>query len=252
MPRRRKPRVGDVAIPVFQAASQTGFAATAASQAASQTGFVAIAESPAGAQSSSGASTDSNHLANNSGTTLELAPPRDLWDEAYQALREGDSKLAEQYEETIMRVDQEDTRHARLAPVRTPARQVQLSAVIKRRLDSIEEDQTSFTVAGRRVVRQEQLDKVVRIVMFAKDFVSSAVSAEPHAALAWAGVCVLLPVSIGIDPLPPLKISDQEEYSWPAFQNSSYKSKIGLDLDLHSWGFDSLVFCSCKVTETFL
>ena len=51
-------------------------------------------------------------------------------------------------------------------------------------------------MAGRKVVLHEQFDKFIRIVIFAKDFVSSAVNAEPHAALAWTGVCVLLPVSI--------------------------------------------------------
>ena len=40
-----------------------------------------------------------------------------------------------------------------------------------------------------------QFDKAVKIVVAAKDFVSSAVSSEPHAALAWAGVCVFLPVN---------------------------------------------------------
>lgn len=102
------------------------------------------------------------------------------------------SKLAERYEESIVRIDQED---AHLAPVGSLARQEQLSAVITRRLEDIEKDRMGFTMAGRRVVVQEQIDNFVRIVMFAKDFVSSAVNAEPHAALAWAGVCVLLPVS---------------------------------------------------------
>lgn len=37
-------------------------------------------------------------------------------------------------------------------------------------------------------------DQAVKIVVAAKEFVSSAVSSEPHAALAWAGVCVFLPV----------------------------------------------------------
>ncbi len=41
-----------------------------------------------------------------------------------------------------------------------------------------------------------QFDKAVKIVVAAKDFVSSAVSSEPHAALAWAGVCVFLPVNL--------------------------------------------------------
>ena len=37
-------------------------------------------------------------------------------------------------------------------------------------------------------------DQAIKIVVAAKEFVSSAVSSEPHAALAWAGVCIFLPV----------------------------------------------------------
>lgn len=37
-------------------------------------------------------------------------------------------------------------------------------------------------------------DQAVKVVVAAKEFVSSAVSSEPHAALAWAGVCIFLPV----------------------------------------------------------
>ena len=131
-------------------------------------------------------------MASDSRTSLELIP-RDLWDEAYKALRGTDGKLVEQYEETIMRENQEDTH---LEPVGSLARQQQLSSIVTRRLDSIEKDQKSFVVAGKTVVLHEQFNKIVRIIMLARNFVSQAVSAEPHAALAWAGVCVLLPVSI--------------------------------------------------------
>jgi hypothetical protein len=41
---------------------------------------------------------------------------------------------------------------------------------------------------------RDHVNRIIRVVIAAKDFVSTAVSAEPHAALAWAGVCVLLPV----------------------------------------------------------
>ncbi len=37
-------------------------------------------------------------------------------------------------------------------------------------------------------------------MLFAKDFVSSAASAEPHAALAWAGVSILLPLLLNPTP----------------------------------------------------
>ena len=39
------------------------------------------------------------------------------------------------------------------------------------------------------------LKKAVEIIIASKDFIGSAVSAEPHAALAWCGVSLLLPVS---------------------------------------------------------
>ena len=153
--------------------------ATAGFQVASQTSHAVAEEPPSGINGLSAAST-------------ELGKPIDLWDEAYEVLRGTNSKLLEQYEETIMR---ETQGNAHLAPVGSLARQEQLSAVVTRRLDSIEKDQKSFIVAGKRVVLQEQFNKFVRIVMFARNSVSQAVSAEPHAALAWAGVCVLLPVS---------------------------------------------------------
>lgn len=177
--RKRKPRVGDVATAAFHVAYPTSHAATG--------------ESPAGAHTSSVARTELSNSTSDSKTVLELVPPRDLWDEAYEALRETDIKLVERYEETILRIDQEG---ARLGPVGSVARQEQLSAFITRRLDSIEKDKQIFVVAGKKIVLQEQVDKIVRIIMFAKDFVSSAVNAEPHAALAWTGVCMLLPVSI--------------------------------------------------------
>ena len=169
--------MGDVAIAAFQVASQTSHADTEESRTGTHTPSVARTE-----------------LSNTtSDSKLELVPPRDLWDEAYEALRETNTKLVEQYEETIVRIDQAV---AHLGPVGSVARQDQLSAFITRRLDSIEKDKKSLVVAGKTIVLHEQVNRVVRIIMFAKDFVSSAVNAEPHAALAWTGVCLLLPVSI--------------------------------------------------------
>ena len=89
-----------------------------------------------------------------------------------------------------------------LAPVGSLDRQEQLSAFLTRKLEKIENDQKSFVLGCHRIVIQEETDKAVKIVMFVKDFVSSAVSAEPHAALAWAGVCVFLPVFLPFLRLP--------------------------------------------------
>ena len=171
--------MGDVAIAAFQVASQTSLAATG--------------ESRAGTCTPSVARTELSNTTSDSKTVLNPVPPRDLWDEAYEALRETNSKIVERYEETIVRIDQEVPH---LGQVGSVARQEQLSAFITRRLESIEKEEKSLVVAGKRFVLQEQVNRVVRIIIFAKDFVSSAVNAEPHAALAWTGVCMLLPVSI--------------------------------------------------------
>jgi hypothetical protein len=45
-------------------------------------------------------------------------------------------------------------------------------------------------------VVKEQVDKILSAIIYIKDFISSAASLEPHAALAWAGVSVFLPVSL--------------------------------------------------------
>jgi hypothetical protein len=64
-------------------------------------------------------------------------------------------------------------------------REERLVALVSKKLQAVE---TSFV--------RDQVDRVAKVVIAAKDFIASAVSAEPHAALAWAGVCVLLPVSL--------------------------------------------------------
>ena len=41
---------------------------------------------------------------------------------------------------------------------------------------------------------KSQIEKIIKTVLWAQSFVSSAISADPHAALAWAGVSLLMPL----------------------------------------------------------
>jgi hypothetical protein len=77
-------------------------------------------------------------------------------------------------------------------------RQVQLQNLVDRKLQDVQKAQLKITVSGKEVVVREQVRKVVHAILSAKDAIGSAVTAEPHAALAWAGVLVILPVSIAI------------------------------------------------------
>lgn len=71
-----------------------------------------------------------------------------------------------------------------------------MSALVEKKLAIMNDKQWRIKVCGRSVVMREQVDKIVKIVLVAKDFISTAASLDPvHAGLPWAGVCILLPVS---------------------------------------------------------
>ena len=59
--------------------------------------------------------------------------------------------------------------------------------------------QLKIKVGEHEVVVKDQVRKIVHAVLSVKDFIGSAVSADPYAALAWAGVLVILPVRISVE-----------------------------------------------------
>jgi len=73
---------------------------------------------------------------------------------------------------------------------------VQIKKLIDLKLKAVENARLTVTVGGEEVVVKEQVRKLVHTILSAKDYIGSVVSAEPHAALAWAGVLVFLPVSL--------------------------------------------------------
>ena len=75
-----------------------------------------------------------------------------------------------------------------LAPLGSRARQEQLVTLLAGKIQIVEDDK-ALTAKLRKGA-----EKFVRILMFTKDFVSQVASNEPHAALAWAGVGIVLPV----------------------------------------------------------
>lgn len=62
------------------------------------------------------------------------------------------------------------------------------------KIDEIDLAKWQIKAGSHSIILRDQFDKAVKAVIAMKEFISSAVSSEPHAALAWAGVCVFLPV----------------------------------------------------------
>ena len=67
-------------------------------------------------------------------------------------------------------------------------------ALVRKKVKAVDDARWKFQLGERSVELKTQVDRIVKAIPFAKDFISPAVSAEPHAALAWAGVCMLLPL----------------------------------------------------------
>jgi N-terminal domain of NWD NACHT-NTPase len=76
-------------------------------------------------------------------------------------------------------------------PINGPNPHWQLPAIVDGKLQEFQSDRLK-----EELVIREPILKIVDFVLSAKDIIGSAVTADPHAALAWAGILLFLSVSI--------------------------------------------------------
>ncbi|KAJ5726142.1 uncharacterized protein N7483_007499 [Penicillium malachiteum] len=67
-----------------------------------------------------------------------------------------------------------------------------LRALIKHRLEELQKSRLKFNVAGKEVVVKDQVHRALKSILSVNNLITTAVSSEPHAALAWAGILVIL------------------------------------------------------------
>jgi len=122
---------------------------------------------------------------------------KDLWDLAYQFLKEDEQKkaLIENYER-ILKESKGGSAASSTSHIGDSAgRDQQMEKVVHDKSEEVKRAQWKFTIFSQEVEVRKQYDRVVGAVIWAKDFIGQSISSEPHAALAWAGVCLVLPVS---------------------------------------------------------
>lgn len=112
---------------------------------------------------------------------------KDLWLQAYEALKLREPDLVAAYNRL-------------LAPTITNFADPSLSpelieTIINSNLQDREADQWVINLGKKSVKVREQGEKIIKFILWSKDIVSEALSAQPYAALAWSGVSILLPVS---------------------------------------------------------
>ncbi|KAL3441572.1 hypothetical protein BJX65DRAFT_245042 [Aspergillus insuetus] len=69
-----------------------------------------------------------------------------------------------------------------------------LQELTLRKLDALADARWKITIGGKKVVVRDQVANVARKILSFKEMIGIAVSVEPHAALAWTGVLVVMPL----------------------------------------------------------
>jgi hypothetical protein len=133
------------------------------------------------------------HQASKAGS---LHPINELWNDAYDELREQEEKLMKDYEATLC---------ADLATMVVGStvvlsgskmeRKVQMTALLSTKLEEVKKDTWKLKFGDHDIPLKDLAQPVVGIIQWIDENVSGILSANPYASVAWAGVSLMLPVS---------------------------------------------------------
>ncbi|OJJ66295.1 hypothetical protein ASPBRDRAFT_188620 [Aspergillus brasiliensis CBS 101740] len=111
--------------------------------------------------------------------------PVDLWGQALHRLSQQNAKLVNEYRTVLIEEGQKDGD--------TSTVQV-LGNLVTSKLDKIEKVRFKYTFNGKKHSVNEQFGKLIQGILGLKEYITVAVSPDPHASLAWSGVLVVLPI----------------------------------------------------------
>jgi hypothetical protein len=131
------------------------------------------------------------------------SPIIELWDEAYNDLSREKKGLMLEFEGILSK-----TLAGSIAAAARQAssvgfsglgkvqRRQQMQVLLDQKIKDVEEGAWKLlSFKNRQVLVKDLVKPVVGIIEFAKDYVGKAVEVSPYGSIAWAGVCLLLPVS---------------------------------------------------------
>ncbi|RAH68755.1 uncharacterized protein BO66DRAFT_121094 [Aspergillus aculeatinus CBS 121060] len=128
--------------------------------------------------------------------TLEELVMKNLWQVALEELREKEGRLVAAYEQDLAKASNKNQNGEKQVQGGPLGRTEPHQQLVREALQRLEDGQLVIPRRCRQSAIGNHVQRIVQIVLSVKDVISQAVSAEPHASLAWAGVLVVLPVSI--------------------------------------------------------
>ncbi|KAL0767046.1 hypothetical protein CaCOL14_010617 [Colletotrichum acutatum] len=140
-------------------------------------------------------------------SNLSVTPPRvqspsltNLWEKANETLRnDPDSEkreLAQKYAE-ILALELAEPEAGPMDTDPAHLKQERVAERLNARVELLSQEQLSISVGSRELHIEPLIRNVSKQIVAARDLISSAAGADPHAALACAGGLVILTVSIG-------------------------------------------------------
>jgi hypothetical protein len=121
--------------------------------------------------------------------------PSDLWDRAEKALRDSPDGQTRKFMETYLSILESELGFA-IAGMASSDRQKQLSNFTVNKIQALDEKKWTVRLRDNHVSVESIFTGIVNNVLAVKDIVSTAAVADPHVALACAGVTVILSVGL--------------------------------------------------------
>lgn len=129
----------------------------------------------------------------NSQSITSQNEPSDLWDRAEKALRESSNSQTRKIMETYLSILEAELGSS-IVGISSSDRRKQLSRFTVRRIQFLDEKKWTVRIRENHVSVESIFTGIANNILAVKDIVSTAASADPHVALACAGVTVILSV----------------------------------------------------------
>jgi hypothetical protein len=132
---------------------------------------------------------NTSHVA--SGLPLDTTV-RELWNTAFEKLREEDDALVQHYEAKL-RGDLSAGLGSMLSTA-VASRREQMNAILRRKMDEVNRETWKFRLGTKEFLVKDLAQPALAVINRVNGHINGAVASNPCAAIAWAGVSVLLPV----------------------------------------------------------
>ena len=128
-------------------------------------------------------------------------PIRELWNIAYEKLREEDDALVLDYEKQLS--GDLGAGLGALVGANGMSRRELMAGILQRKMDEVNRETWKLRFGDAEVAVKDLAEPVLGVISRANEYIAGALAANPYASMAWTGVALLLPVRQGrIIPLP--------------------------------------------------